>query len=98
MTVEITGTKIENGSVFIYALDSRAIEERYQNRERTDEEREIEFEFDLSEVSKSPSDYLYLKKFLKTQKAVQGARTWGEALSAIVGTITQISKRYLVIE
>lgn len=102
MEVEIIGSKIDSreGIIYIYCLNQEILEEERWNRERTDEEREITFVFDVSDIKDSPSDYRYLYRFLKSQKAVKalGSSTWGQALEALTGTITQISKRYLVIE
>lgn len=95
MTVEILFTVIENGYVSITVIDCS--EEHLQRMERICDdgvEKEIEFLFD----SHHKNDFLYLQKWLKSQRAAAHATTWGEALRAVHGTVTEISNRYRVWE
>lgn len=95
MTVEIVSVVLEEGIVSIMAVDCS--EENLQRMERIRDdgcERELEFLFDTHEKN----DYLYLRKWLKKQKATHQAKTWGEALQAVSGIITTLSGRYRVRE
>ena len=92
MTVEIISVEVKEGVVAIQAIDCS--EENLQRMERLRDdgfERELNFLFD----TKKSGDYVYLRKWLQSQKATNGARTWGEALRAIYGTVTTISGKFL---
>lgn len=91
MLVEITSYRIENGSVFLTAVD--VSEEHLQKikRGRDDgEEKEIEFLFSAEQKN----SLSYLKNWLKRQKATAGTGTWGEALRSVIGTVTDINMKY----
>lgn len=92
MTVEITSVSLNQGVVVIQAIDCS--EENLQRMQRIREdciERELCFVFD----TKQKNDYVYLRKWLHRQKATKDAKTWGEALHAVYGTITTISGKFL---
>ena len=91
MTVEIIAGRISEGVVQLTALD--VSEENLQRMERTRDdgvEIEIEFVFD----TRDQKAYSYIRKWLRKQKAANGVKTWGEAVQAVVGTITTISQKY----
>ena len=91
MTVEITSTFILQGVVTITAID--VSEENLQRMERyrdDGEDQEIIFIFD----TRKDKDFQSLRKWLKNQKATKNSSTYGEALHATIGTITDIPRRY----
>ena len=95
MTVEILSTVIKDGYITITAIDCS--EEHLQHMERTRDdgvEKQIEFLFD----SHQKNDFLYLQKWLTSQKTTAQATTWGEALRAVQGIVTTISNNYRVWE
>lgn len=92
MLVEIVSAGIRNQVVTISAID--VSEENLQRMERLRDDgfaRELDFIFDSRE--KSQIEYLY--RWLKEQKITREAATWGEALQAVVGTITDLAPKYL---
>lgn len=91
MTIEIISVNMKQGIVTISAVD--VSEERLQKLERMRDdgfERELEFIIDTHEKEA----YRYLYSWLKRQKATKDCTTWGQALNAVCGTITTISKKY----
>lgn len=93
MTVEITSVNLNDGVVTITAIDCS--EENLQRLERLRDdgiEREVKFLIDTH----NQKDYCYLSRWLKRQKATAQARTWGEALHSIYGTVTTINGKYRV--
>lgn len=91
MTVEITSGCICDGIIRIFAVD--VSEEHLQWIERSRDngmERKIEFVFDTH----FPDTYKYIRKWLKKQKATQNAKTWGEAVHAVIGTITELNTKF----
>ena len=94
MTVEITSYTVLDGVAKIHAIDCSEEHLQMIERRRFDDgfERELTFIFDPMTDKKS-FDYLYF--WLKKQKATREAKTIGQALTAVVGTITTISGRYL---
>ena len=56
------------------------------------EEKQLEFVFDTTSRQQFP----YFRKWMKEQKAAKQAITWGDALSAIIGTVTTINGKYRV--
>lgn len=91
MDVEILSYEVKDGIVKIQAID--VSEQNLQRLERLrddGQERELEFVFDTFKKG----DYKYLRGWLKKQKATREAKTWGEALTAIIGSITVINGRY----
>ena len=91
MDVVIISCEVDHGIVRILAVDVSDQNLRRLERLRDDaSETIVEFVFDT--VRKG--DYLYLRSWLKSQKAARQARTWGEALAAVTGSITTISTRY----
>lgn len=91
MTVEIISGSIHNGIIRISAVD--VSEEHLQRIERTRDdgtEREIEFAFDTHD----PGAYKYIRKWLKSQKSTHNAKTWGEAVQAVIGTITDLNMKF----
>lgn len=91
MDVEIISTNLEQGILQIFCLDVSEEHLRRLERMRDDAyEEEILFCFD----TKDPKDLSYLRTWLKNQKATKEARTWGEAIQSIVGTITVLPRRY----
>lgn len=93
MTVEIVSVCLKEGIVTLTAIDCS--EENLQRFERTRDdgfEKELEFLFDTH----NKRDYLDLYKWIKEQKATRQARTWGEAIRSVNGTVTTISCRHRV--
>lgn len=89
--VEILSVEVQKGIVSIQAMD--VSEENLVRMERMRDDMfnsEIQFQFDTHEKSA----FQYLRNWLKSQKSVSGSTTWGEALQAVVGTITTISGKY----
>ena len=85
MRIEITGVSLVNGVVTISAAD--VSEENLQRMERTrsEELRELEYQFD----TKHKPALDYLNRYMHRQKAAKGSKTWGDALRAIIGTVTE---------
>ena len=94
MTIEITSYSVVGGVAKIFGTDCSEEHLQMIERRRFDDgfERELTFIFDPVNDKKA-FDYLYY--WLKKQKVTREAKTFGEALTAIVGTITTISGRYL---
>lgn len=95
MTVELTSVALDKGMVMFTAVDCS--EENLQRMERMRDdgfEKELEFLFDTHKRN----EYLYLRRWLKRQKATRQAETWGDALRSVCGTITTISRAYRVWE
>ncbi len=91
MLIEITAARIQEGIIEIYGID--VSEENLQRMERSRDdgvEQEIQFLFD----TRDSRTYGYIRRWLKTQKAARGKETWGSAVQAVVGTITEVSGRY----
>ena len=91
MTVEIISYSIQEGIVFLGAID--VSEENLQRLERirTDlDPEELIFRFDTH----NPSDYDYLHKWLKRQKSTKEDSNWGESIRYVVGTVTTINYKY----
>lgn len=104
MRIEITDVTLDNGIVTIGAIDVSEENLQRMERNRNDNERYISFIFDTKQIVKKNygsdryTDRQYLDKWLHSQKATQGSKTWGEALNSILGTVTNISSRNLVLE
>ena len=93
MTIEINSVELSSsGIVKINAVDCSEINLQRIERNRDDGgfAQEVQFVFD----TKDKNTFLYLRKFLKKQKATRGCSTYGDALQSIVGTITTISSFY----
>lgn len=91
MEIEITGITINKGIVTISANDVSELNlQRIERSRDADIENNIDFIFD----TKDEKNFNYLRKWLKRQKATRGCQTWGEALHAVLGTITDISQKY----
>ncbi len=93
MTVEITSATMDQGVIIIEAIDCR--DETLQRIERYRDDyivRELTFVFDTKNDQKA---FRYFIHWLKDQRAVKGCRTYGDAFRSIIGTITDISGRYL---
>ena len=93
MLVEILSVSLNKGVVEIQALD--VSEENLNRMERMRDDMnnpEITFLLDTREGKV----LTYLNNWLHRQKAVrkQECTTWGQALQAVVGTITTISGKY----
>lgn len=91
MTVEIVSAVLNQGIVTITAVDCS--DENLQRMERMGDdgfEKELEFLFDTH----NKDEYLYLRRWLKRQKAAGQADTWGNALRSVCGTITTINGKY----
>ena len=92
MTIEITEVTLKDRIIRIHAVD--VSEEHLQRMERMRDDtfqRELEFAFD----TRNTKEFQYIRTWLKRQKATRGAETWGDAMSAVIGTITSISGKYL---
>lgn len=93
MTVEITEVVLNQGVVSVSAVDCSEEHLQRMERQRDDGmERVVEFVFDTHKAS----HYHYLYKWLKRQKAAKAAKTWGEALFSVMGTVTSINSKYRV--
>lgn len=91
MDVEILSYQVKDGIVKIQALDVSDQNLQRMERIRDDgQEKEVEFVFDT--VRKE--EYTYLRQWLKRQKVTREAKTWGEALTAMIGIITVINGKY----
>lgn len=91
MDVEIIAVHIKKGIVIITGID--VTDENLRRLERLMDdafEQEVEFHFDTHKKK----DYVYLRKWLKQQKATEDSHTWGEALNSVVGTITTIAVKF----
>lgn len=91
MTIEITGIGFdESKQLHIYGIDREKLVLARTNRE-LEEEPEVELVFTKNDIE-------YLFKFLHRQKAVKDAKpkTLGDALHAIIGTVTNIQRSYMV--
>lgn len=86
MTIQITikGFTINSTThvVTIFAQNEEWRSRCYNTRREFDDSHDIEYKFCTSH----PSIFKYLTEYLKAQKATKGAKTYGEALTAIVGT------------
>ena len=94
MTVEIVSYEVKDGVVTIEAENCDEAHLQKLERIRDDYiQRMITFVFD----TKEKNDLKYLRSFLKRQKRVKEAKpqTWGEALTAVIGSITTISSKYI---
>ena len=92
MECEILGYEIKNKVVMITAVD--VSEEHLQKVERNREDdfqRELEFTFTNKQALAYLTHWLHSQRIIKTAKPA----TWGEALSSVVGTITNLSGKYL---
>lgn len=86
MTIEIKSAYIAEGVVFITAVDVSEEHLQYMERNRDDGlEKEIQFVFD----TRVSPEFQALHRWLHKQKATKQSRTYGEALAAIIGTITE---------
>ena len=86
MTITITAAYSRDKVVYIEGTDTS--EEQLIRLERGREDRDpkiITYCID----STTPRHCRYISKWLKRQKATQGAKTYGEAVRAVVGTVTQ---------
>ena len=99
MTIEIIDIRItdrENGTVQCVCKD--VSEERLQFFERYRDdvfEEEITFEWN----TKQSKDFYALRRWLKQQKATNMAKTFGEAMEKVIGTICESpSNKYRVWE
>lgn len=93
MLVEILSVTLKKGIVEIQALD--VSEENLSRMERMrDDMNNPELTFLLD--TREEKVLMYLNNWLHRQKAVrkQECPTWGQALQAVVGTITTISGKY----
>ena len=99
MTIEVMDIRItdrQNGTVRMTARDVSEEHLQYLERYRDDGfESEIEYEW----VTADTRQMMALRRWLKNQKATQTAKTYGEALQAVIGIMTQSpSGRYRVWE
>jgi len=85
MRVEIKGVGLQNGIVTISCIDCS--EEHLQWIERTRDDG-IEREFDLVIDSKDTKAFKSLRRWMRKQSCTGGKTTWGAALNALRGTIT----------
>lgn len=93
MTIEITSVKLSSGIVTITAVDCSEEHLQYMERYRDDGfEKQMKFVFDTTSRHQFPD----FRKWMREQKAAKQAMTWGEALEAIVGTVTTINGKYRV--
>ena len=94
MMIEITGASVDKDKVIeITGID--VSEEQLQKMEDTRDdgnERELRFLFD----TKDKKICFYICKWLHSQKAAAGSKTYHDAFNAIVGTIVSLSGKYLV--
>ena len=95
MRIEVIGFSVESGTgvVQILAYNRNETYMDYIRRYRDDEyEKELSFVFRTREC---PGHCKYLVKWLHGQRSTVGAKTYGEALHAIIGTTTNINGRFL---
>ena len=99
MTIEITDMRItdrELGTVRMTAIDCSEEHAQYFDRYRDDGfEKELVYEWQ----TKDSQQFYWLRRWLKKQRATQNAKTFGEAMEKVVGTIVDSpSGRYRVWE
>jgi hypothetical protein len=93
MLITVTGYSLQNSIITIYGTDTSEENLQRMERMRSDiEPREMAFAFN----TKYYTSQRYIWMWLKNQKATANATTWGEALSSIIGTVTEINKRYRI--
>lgn len=94
MKVEITGYSLEEGYLIIYATNLDAYEDNVFDRNRIDDPDDyaVEFHFD---TKNDPVVCAYVSRWLHANKACKGSKNYGEALRAIIGTVTILKKEYL---
>lgn len=94
MKVEITGYSLEEGYLIIYATNLDAYEDNVFDRNRIDDPDDyaVEFHFDTKndEVVRA-----YVVRWLHANKACRGCKNYGEALRALIGTVTILNREYL---
>lgn len=99
MTIEITDISLdEEHVVTIEGID--VSEEHLQRLERIRDdgfERELTFRIDTAGPENRTSRK-YFHTWIHRQKATKSCSTYGEALRAVVGTVTTISGKYLILE
>ena len=99
MTIKITSMKITDralGTVRMTATDCSEEHAQYLERYRDDGfEKELVYEWN----TKDPTQQYWFRWWLKRQKATKDAKTFGEAMEKVIGTIVDSpSNRYRVWE
>ena len=99
MTIEVIDIRITDradGTVTMKALDCSEENLQYFERYRDDGfEKELTYEWH----TRDSRQFLALKKWLKSNRVTQDAKTFGEAMAAVTGRVTQSpSGRYRVWE
>ena len=86
MTIEILSMEIADKHGLVRMTATDISEERLMYMERRDDgfEKELVYEWDTADKYQ----FLALRRWLKKQKATKGKATYGEALHAVVGTVT----------
>lgn len=93
MTVEIVGVELSNRIVTITAVDCSEERLQYMKRIRDDGfETTVVFVYDTTQFDV----FRDLRCWLLKQKVTKGSKTYGEALHRILGTVTTISRKYMV--
>lgn len=94
MVVEITSSFINNKSKVLVIEGHNTDDLHLQGLERGREDRDpetLKFIFDTT----NPDVQKYIVNWLHRQKVTKGSKTYGEAVRAVVGTVTSISGRYI---
>lgn len=92
MTIEITNVIYykETKVLVIDGIDA----EKCRDLNTVARARDIEIHRQLVYDTKEPAQYSYIDKWLHRQKITAGCQTYGEALKAVIGTITIIKPWY----
>jgi len=94
MQIEITGTSLANRIITIEGHSTDELNLIHLERGREDRIQTLVFQFDTTDEKQCK----YIVKWLGRQKATKEANTYGEAVKAVLGTITDISQKYRVYE
>lgn len=87
MTVEITAAVIKNGIVTISCIDCS--EENLNRMMRNRDDGGFQITFDIIIDTKEAQGLNALRKWLKRQACTKDKKTWGDALQALRGTVTE---------
>lgn len=87
LTVEITAAIVKNGIVVISCIDCS--EENLNRIMRNRDDGGFQRTFDIIIDTKEARGLNALRKWLKRQACTKGMKTWGDALHALCGTVTE---------
>lgn len=92
MTIEITEVKLHKKTkiLVIHGIDVT----KCRDAKTVERARDIEIHRECVFDTKDEAQFKYITKWLHQQKITAGCRTYGEALNAVVGTVTVIRNWY----